>query len=671
MHHLRSLSLSQKLVGALALFGIAPAMCIGWLTYTRSAATLAEDVGKYYQQTAVALHDTIDRNLFERYGDAQAFGVNDAVFNRAAWYRVGAGKNPIAGIANTYVALYGIYTLSMVLDLEGRVIAVNDRDADGRSLDTDWLYGERFADAAWFKDALAGHFLTRSGSALTGTVVTDVFDDPQAARMRQGSGRVIGFTAPIRDRGGNVIAVWHNRAKFALVNDIVRAAHHNLERNGFPGARVTLINRDGHTLADHFTEASAVKTVPALALERAKAGEEGYALGLDTVAGDRHIAGFARSTGALGYAGLGWAAVITVDEGEALASVASLRRQVLLVIGISLAVLVGLAWWLARSIARPMIVRMASLADGAQQVSSASEQVSSSAQTLSQGATAQAASLEETSAALQEMATMTRKNAESLVQAAGCMTDIDQQVIGSNAALQAMVQSMANIKESSVKVSKIIKAIDEIAFQTNLLALNAAVEAARAGEAGMGFAVVADEVRNLAQRSAQAARDTAHLIEESTTNASAGASRIAQLEAAMQGIATRVVRTKQLVDDVSIASLEQSQGIEQVTLAVAQMETITLDTAATAEENAAASEQLCAQAETAAATITELERMVGADRADGARTSARHARTSPAAPVKVARIVPMPTRRPAAPTAPATSAEERIPFGDTGTYGSF
>ena len=216
MHRFSSLTLSQKLVSALALFGIAPAMLIAWLTYTRSAATLTEDVGKSYQHAAVALHDTIDRNLFERYGDVQAFGVNEAVFNRGAWYKVGADTNAVAQVANTYVALYGIYSVSMVLDLEGRVIAVNDKDAAGKPVDTAWLYGERYADAAWFKDAVAGRFLTQSGSALTGTVVTDVFDDPQTARIRSGNGKVMGFTAPIRDRDGKVMAVWHNRADFAL-----------------------------------------------------------------------------------------------------------------------------------------------------------------------------------------------------------------------------------------------------------------------------------------------------------------------------------------------------------------------------------------------------------------------------------------------------------------------
>ena len=671
MHRFSSLTLSQKLVGALAVFGIAPAMLIAWLTYSRSAATMTEDVGKSYEHAAVALHDTIDRSLFERYGDVQAFGVNAAVFDKAAWYKVGADTNKVAEVANTYVALYGIYSLSLVLDLDGRVIAVNDKDAAGKAIDTAWLYGERFAEAPWFKDAVAGRFLTQSGSALTGTVVTDVFEDPQTARVHNGRGKVVGFTAPIRDRGGNVIGVWHNRADFAMVDDMVKSAYHTLEENGFPGARVTLLDRGGRIIAEQFSEASGVKTVPAAAIERAKAREEGHVRDKDPAEGDWHIAGFAPSKGALGYAGLGWSAVITVDEAEALASVAALRQQMLLVLGICLGALIGLAWWLARSIARPMIARMTSLADGAQQVSAASEQVSTSAQTLSQGATEQAASLEETSASLEEMAAMTRKNAESSHQAAAFMTDVDRQVAGSNAALQAMVQSMANIKDSSVKVSKIIKTIDEIAFQTNLLALNAAVEAARAGEAGMGFAVVADEVRNLAQRSAQAARDTASLIEESTSNATAGASRVSQLEEAMQGITTSVVRAKQLVDDVSVASREQSQGIEQVTLAIAQMEKVTLSTAATAEENAAASEQLSAQAETSAATIAELEQMVGADRAPAAGAGSRHAAPAPAAPVKVARVLPMSTQRPAAATAPPASAEEQIPFGDTGTYGSF
>jgi Methyl-accepting chemotaxis protein (MCP) signalling domain len=669
MHRFGSLTLSQKLVGALACFGLAPAALIAWLSYSTSASTMTDDVGKSYEHAAVTLHDTIDRNLFERYGDVQAFGVNDAVFNRAAWYKVGAERNAVAQVANTYVALYGIYTISMVLDLDGRLIAVNDKDAAGKALDTAWLYQERFADAAWFKDAVAGRFLTQAGSALTGTVVTDVFDDPQTARIRGGNGKVIGFTAPIRDRSGKLVGVWHNRADFALVDDIVKAAHQSLEQNGYPGARVTLVDRSGTTIADRFTDASGVTSAPPGAIERARAGEKGHERNRDPVEGDWHIAGFAPSTGALGYAGLGWAAIITVDEAEALASVAALRQQMLLVLGICLAVLAGLAWWLARSIARPMIVRMTALADGAQQVSAASGQVSTSAQTLSQGATEQAASLEETSASLEEMAAMTRKNAESSQQAAAFMTDVDRQVTGSNAALQAMVQSMAAIKDSSVKVSKIIKTIDEIAFQTNLLALNAAVEAARAGEAGMGFAVVADEVRNLAQRSAQAARDTASLIEESTANATSGGSRVSQLEAAMQGITSSVGRAKQLVDDVSVASREQSQGIEQVTLAIAQMEKVTLSTAATAEENAAASEQLSAQAETAAATIGELERMVGADRHTAPHQLAPHAAS--AAPVKAGRVLPMSTQRPAALKAPADAAEEQIPFGDTGTYGSF
>ncbi|HXT72185.1 MAG TPA: methyl-accepting chemotaxis protein, partial [Vicinamibacterales bacterium] len=169
----------------------------------------------------------------------------------------------------------------------------------------------------------------------------------------------------------------------------------------------------------------------------------------------------------------------------------------------------------ASSTTKQIATAVTELTSSANQVASASSQIASSSQSLSQGATEQAASLEETSASMEEMASMTRKNAENSQTAAGLMANVDTQVRNSNGALGDMVASMSAIEESSQQVAKIIKTIDEIAFQTNILALNAAVEAARAGEAGMGFAVVADEVRNLAQRSAQAAKDTAGLIEAS------------------------------------------------------------------------------------------------------------------------------------------------------------
>jgi methyl-accepting chemotaxis protein/methyl-accepting chemotaxis protein-1 (serine sensor receptor) len=159
-------------------------------------------------------------------------------------------------------------------------------------------------------------------------------------------------------------------------------------------------------------------------------------------------------------------------------------------------------------------------------------------------------------------------------------------------------------------VGLIIRTIDQIAFQTNLLALNAAVEAARAGQAGMGFAVVADEVRALAQRSAQAARDTAGLIQESFDRAEAGSQQVDPVSAAILGITERVTKARGLVEQVSTATEEQAQGILQVPQAVANMEHVTQTTAATAEESAAASEELNAQARSAMAVVRQLHSLV-------------------------------------------------------------
>ena len=251
------------------------------------------------------------------------------------------------------------------------------------------------------------------------------------------------------------------------------------------------------------------------------------------------------------------------------------------------------------------------MAEGAEQVASAAMQVSAASQSLAQGSSEQAASLEETSSSSEEINSMTRKNAENSKVAAEFTGQVDRRVTAANQTLGQMVASMTEINTSSEKVSKIIKVIDEIAFQTNILALNAAVEAARAGEAGLGFAVVADEVRNLAQRCAQAAKDTAALIEESVAKSHDGMGKLDQVAGAIRSITESAVKVKTLVDEVSLGSQEQARGIEQIAKTIVQMEQVTQKNAANAEESASASEELSGQAETMKGIAGQLQALVG------------------------------------------------------------
>ncbi len=326
----------------------------------------------------------------------------------------------------------------------------------------------------------------------------------------------------------------------------------------------------------------------------------------------------------------------------------------------------GLVLVVVRGATRQLRRSAADMRDGAEHVASAAAQVSTSAQALSLGASEQAASLEETSASMEQMAAMTSRTAANSQQVADVMAEVDATVTRSNAALTSMVSSMAAIEDSSHRVGKIIKTIDEIAFQTNILALNAAVEAARAGEAGMGFAVVADEVRNLAQRSAQAAKDTASLVEASLATSGEGAKNVAQVAQSIQAITSGVSRVKGLVEEVSAASHEQSQGIQQVSQAIARMERVTHNTAATAEENAAASEELSAQAEVSMSIVHQLQAMVGLGRraADGRRQGRSSQGAGTASPPNLSPFA----RR--AGKAGGTRSEESHPLG-TGTFGSF
>ena len=240
----------------------------------------------------------------------------------------------------------------------------------------------------------------------------------------------------------------------------------------------------------------------------------------------------------------------------------------------------------------------------AQQVNSRSSQIEDASQVLSQGATQTAAALEEINSSINEMASQTKQSADNANQANQLTNNVSQSADKGRVQMQSMMSAMTDINESGQNISKIIKVIDEIAFQTNLLALNAAVEAARAGQHGKGFAVVAEEVRNLAARSAKAAEETSHLIENSVDKTENG-SKIAQHTAqALEDIIAGIAKASDLVSEIAAASNEQAQGIEQVTQGLGQIDQGVQQSTATAEESASASQELSAQA-------AQLQQMLG------------------------------------------------------------
>ena len=292
-----------------------------------------------------------------------------------------------------------------------------------------------------------------------------------------------------------------------------------------------------------------------------------------------------------------------------------------------------LVWFLvARGLAGRIMRIVGQLREGSTQVASASEQVSSSSQSLAQGSTEQASSLEEITSSMEEMGSQTRQNAASAGEARRLADSAQGSADRGAEAMGRMSAAIDDIKTSSDQTAKIVTTIDEIAFQTNLLALNAAVEAARAGEAGKGFAVVAEEVRNLAQRSAEAARNTAELIEGSVKNADNGVAISKDVGEALGEIVDGNRKVSELVSEISAASEEQTQGIEQISAAVGQLDQVTQSSAANAEESASSAEELNAQAEEMHRLVQELRLVVGGSVASDEETAMTSSRFSRAAP---------------------------------------
>lgn len=637
------IGLTRTISIAMVLAVMIPAATVAAIGYISERTSIAKQTASTLQVFASQLVEKVDRNLFERDGDVRAFAQ---------------GKPPLSGTPeqltermDALMPLYGVYDLMIVADVaSGRIVAANTVGYNGAPGRGSSLVGRDVSGEAWFQACRTDVSKTWTRSA---------YVDPLVASATSGDGFCITFAYPIvepEDR--QVRRIWVN---FASVHRIVTAIADDmvgdLKKANVAGAQIQLVDSDGRIIYAN----------DGTALHSDASGDSAIRIALSTKQSQGHLIepdhthGLAHSTAipSLGnYAGLGMAAVIYMPTDAVLAQLAPLRNALLVALFVAggLATLLGII--LARRLSGPVNATSARLVQASAQIADASGQVSSSAQVLAQGANAQASSLEETSAALEELAAGTRQNADHARQAdalakearsASAQGENEARKVAEEMARQMAVlaEAVQAIRSATDRTATVVETIDEIAFQTNLLALNAAVEAARAGEAGAGFAVVADEVRALASRSAEEVKSSNALMQE----AKAATERVQQsseqigaflaksvgedVVKAFQEVVASTGRVTQLMAEVAAASDEQAKGIGQVTSAVADIDKVTQSNAATAEQSAAASEELNSQAIELRGMVEELARIVNGQSSRAVKPASA-VRTTQPAPVRAA-----------------------------------
>ncbi|MBL7689258.1 MAG: methyl-accepting chemotaxis protein [Bdellovibrionaceae bacterium] len=563
-----------------------------YISLEHQRASVREQFHSYEAQ----LSEAIGAQFFERYGDVQAFAVNDVV-------RSGTPAQ-LTSKFNQYVGLYKIYDLVSYYDLNGRLIASSNVDPDGRELKNfDILARTNVASEPWFVATANGRFTEDEKKGLTGTYVSDPFVFKPLTDLYGGARWTNVFATRVTDGDGKPMGVLVNFANFVWVEGEVATLYRILKGKGYPESEVQIIDREGRLLVDYHPVEDGIEFVHRFndlgVLNLKDKGVEAARLaveGREGVIEARHehrdviqINAYGRVESQKFLGSLAWSILVRNEPKEVFAALnqSGVQFGLAMLAGTALAVVV--AFLMSGQIASQVARVSNGLLQSSSRTAAASEQLTAMGDAVAESSTHSAASIEETAASIEELSSTTAIAADNANRALELVKTAREAAESGSQEVAGLTEAMRLIAQSSSRVQEIISVIDDLAFQTNLLALNAAIEAARAGEQGKGFAVVAEAVRNLAQRSSTSAQEIATLISESSRRITDGVERVNKNGDAFLRIEKLVNEVSHVSEGVASASREQASGLQQISKAVQQLDAAT-------QQNAASSEELSASA---------------------------------------------------------------------------